>query len=483
MIGKIMSEAAHSIIGMFSAKPLGMENKVSHSDFGSFLRSPEEQPQFGGGAEAIERFDDENLGVAEADAVAAHWETNNILPFINQSFGGKIIGQEIVSQEVRKDGSTVDTDHSFLPSQAKAILGDGPQINMAPGLAGQDVADRQLAGHKILGAQSAEVTVGKELRNLQAQKIEGIQLGTQIDEKSVSSEIFPSSEKGLLKLQGQQGAMRSEIAQQATLIAKTEKSIEPQGSDLQFSDRLNQHEPGKQASAVLSLVADSAEQRDALSRTNQLGVRISPSDAAPAAPTDLKVSVVGDTESVEPVKLETQPANKGLDKLVEQQPVTNSSAQLAVRETLQKPVPFDMSSPQIAERLATEIADISVSGGPKKFELNPRNLGRMEITFTTRDGAEIIEIQTEHRAAKDMIVQHSQLLQDILKSQGRDDLTLRVDVKENMPASARSDGGQLGQQENRDAREQARPTPRRPVASSFDNSADDDPASDNSRYA
>ena len=48
MIGNLMSEAAHSIIGMFSARSAGMESKASNSDFGSLLLSSEKQPQFGG---------------------------------------------------------------------------------------------------------------------------------------------------------------------------------------------------------------------------------------------------------------------------------------------------------------------------------------------------------------------------------------------------------------------------------------------------
>ncbi|MEH6700089.1 flagellar hook-length control protein FliK [Parasphingorhabdus sp.] len=452
MIGKIMSEAAHSIIGMFSAKPLGMENNVSHSDFGSFLRSPEEQPESGFGAEAIDRLDDENLGIEENNPVAAHWDTNNVLPFINQSFGGKLFNQDLISQKVEQDSSTVDPDKSLLSPQANVILGNNSQFNMAPGLAAPDVADGRLANQKILGEQPAEVTVAKELRNQQALKIEGIQLQSQVDESSVSAELFPSSEKGLLKLQSQQGQLRNELGEHATELSP--------------------------------LITKGSEHKDARTELGQLALHSSPRGNSQDAPTNLKDSVVSDSEFAEPVKLESQPANKSLDKLIEQQPITNSSAQLAVRETLQKPIAFDMSSPQIAERLASEIVDLSVSGGPKKFELNPRNLGRMEITFATRGGIEVIEIQTEHRAAKDMIIQHSQLLQDILKSQGRDDLTLRVDVKENMSASTKSESGNLAQQENRDAREQpARPSQRRQMASPFDSSAENDPASDNSRYA
>ena len=154
------------------------------------------------------------------------------------------------------------------------------------------------------------------------------------------------------------------------------------------------------------------------------------------------------------------------------------------RDMMRRAGSFDLTAPQVAERLAAEIADVSTSGGAKTFEINPRNLGRMEISFTTRGSIEIIEIQTEHRAAKDMIVQHSQLLQDILKSQGRDDLTIRVDVKESNLTSTRTDGGSLSQQENRDAREQqARPSQRNSMVSTVDYADENGQPTDNSRYA
>ena len=140
-------------------------------------------------------------------------------------------------------------------------------------------------------------------------------------------------------------------------------------------------------------------------------------------------TTIADTDFLELAKLDVQPAVKRFEQSMEQLPLANSSAQLAVRENIQKSTSFDMSSPQVAERLGAEIAEISVNGGTKKFEINPRNLGRMEIILTTRGSTEIIEIQTEHQAAKHIIAQHSQALQDILKSQGRDDLTLRVEVK------------------------------------------------------
>ena len=105
MIGNLMSEAAHSIIGMFSARSAGMESKASNSDFGSLLLSSEKQPQFGGAeveidiseieVETLDISDTESLDVGDQDAVPVQqWETTSVLPLINQSLGGTIFHQE-----------------------------------------------------------------------------------------------------------------------------------------------------------------------------------------------------------------------------------------------------------------------------------------------------------------------------------------------------------------------------------------------------
>ncbi len=498
MIGKIMSEAAHSIIGMFSAKPLSMEHKTSNSDFGSLLRPPEEQAHSGSAGKEIDTSDFEDIGVDEASSVPAQpWETDNVLPFLNQSFGSKIFGQDRTSQKIEQDQTTFNQDvmidpetlqnsvatasspdeeahqagagltSDILSRQANVNLGNGSQIDMPPTRGASDVADGRPGTDKRQSGQREE-----------------FQFRSRIRENAVGDEIFPSSDKGLLKLQSLQSQMRSENGDLIAAAAKASKSHELEALDVQFNDQTSKLEAGKHAAALSPLVTKGGGQADARSGLGQFDFRSSPQGLLPVATSDLKKPIVTDGEFVESVKLDLQPKIKALETSIEQQPLANFPAQLAVRETTQKPVLFNMSAPQIAERLAAEIADISVTGGPKTFEINPRNLGRMEIIFTTRGSTEIIEIQTEHRAAKDIIVQHSQLLQDILKSQGRDDLTLRVDVKENTFSSSRTDGGNLSQQENRDAREQqARPSQHRQMASSFDNTTENDPASDSSRYA
>ncbi|MGB5723126.1 MAG: hypothetical protein WBM39_01820 [Parasphingorhabdus sp.] len=380
--------------------------------------------------------------------------------------------------------STVEPAPDILSPQADVNLGIGSQIGIVSPIGAPDMVDGRPVNKGLLPAQTGEVIDGNKFRNHHARTAEEFQLRSQIRENAVSNEIFPSSDKGLLKLQSLQPRLRSEIEELVASSAKPSKSDGSERTDVQFAAYPAKSEASKPAPTLSPLLTNSGEQQDARSGKGQSGFQSSPQDSSPIRPASQLKPAIADGEFAEPAKLDLPLATKSLEISIDQQPITNSSAQMAVRATIQKPVPFDMSTPQIAERLAAEIADISVTGGSKKFEINPRNLGRMEITFTTRGSAEIIEIQTEHRAAKDVIVQHSQMLQDILKSSGRDDLTFRVDVKENMFASTRNDGASLSQQENRDTREQqARPSPRRQTASSFDSTTENDPESDNSRYA
>ena len=498
MIGKIMSEAAHSIIGMFSAKPLVMENNASISDFGSLLRSPEEQRHANPDGKQIDAFNLDDVGAEETNPAAAQgWQTINVPPFINQGFGNTIFRQNQTALSAEQDPTAVEPGDFVTPDGKLSLTfnrdmminsdelqnirpGNGSPIGIASTIGVADIVDGRPVNQGLLPEQTGAVTDGNKLRNHQAQKTEEFQLRSQILENAAGTEIFPSSDKGLLKLQSLQPQLRGEIGE---LVAPSAKP--PISNGLEHSDFYpTKSDASKQASALTPPTAKGGEQQAARSGLGQFDFRSSPRDPLPTPPTGLQKPTIADGEFAEPAKSDLLPATKSLETLIEQQPMTNSSTQMAVRATIQKPASFDTSTPQIAERLAAEITDISVAGGSKKFELNPRNLGRMEITFTTRGTTEFIEIQTEHRAARDVIVQHSQMLQDILKSQGRDDLNFRVDVKENMFASTRNDGASLSQQENRDAREQqARPSQRRPIASSFDGTTENDPASDNSRYA
>ena len=177
-------------------------------------------------------------------------------------------------------------------------------------------------------------------------------------------------------------------------------------------------------------LADTTGQVKSDTKAERSGSGIPSRDLPAGTMSNLRQPDGADSRKTDTAKIETQPLSEKIERPAEPLPTVNSVVQLAVRETLQKPVPIDFTSPKIVDRLASEIIDVADSAGIKKFEINPRNLGRMEITFTTRGTEEFISIQTENRAAKDMIAQHSQVLQELLKSQGREDLTVRVDVKE-----------------------------------------------------
>lgn len=435
MIGKLMSEAAHSIIGMFSARSAGMESNPSNSDFGSLLLSPEEQPQSSAGETAIDISDIENVDVGDLDAVPAqHWETTNVLPFVNQSLGGTIFDQNRSSAEIGQDQAIGDSIDSDTPVEKLSLTFNRDTLQ---------------------NIRSTAFSVDGDVRHTTAKP---------------ASDILTSQAKL--------------IAGDGSPINSAQSAGDADFADGEpFNDPTSQLELNKQAAASAHLVTKAGEQKDARSELGKFGFRSTARDILPVT-TSLQKPAVTDSEFFDPAKSDVSSAMKDFEASMEQLPLANSSAQLAARETIQKSASFDISSPRVAERLGAEIAEISANGGTKKFEINPRNLGRMEIIFTTRGSREIIEIQTEHQAAKDIIAQHSHALQDILKSQGRDDLTLRIDVKDNIFSSSKPDGGNLSQQENGDGREQpARSSQNRQISQSFDSASENDSVSDNSRYA
>ncbi|GAB5486462.1 MAG: hypothetical protein Pars2KO_00320 [Parasphingorhabdus sp.] len=125
-----------------------------------------------------------------------------------------------------------------------------------------------------------------------------------------------------------------------------------------------------------------------------------------------------------------------------------------VTPMVQRPVSFDWNRPEFAERFAAEIKDLTVNGDLKKFEINPRNLGRLEVALVARGTSETIRIEAESQAARDVIVQHAQAIQDMLKGQGRSDLTIRVDVKDTGLSNAfDNDSRNLAQQDGAGTRE------------------------------
>lgn len=115
---------------------------------------------------------------------------------------------------------------------------------------------------------------------------------------------------------------------------------------------------------------------------------------------------------------------------------------------------FDWNAPKFVERFASEISDLSVNGDLKKFEINPKNLGRLEIALIARGTSEFVRIEAESQAARDVIVQHSQAIQEMLRAQGRSDLSIRVDLKEaGFATNSESNNQQLAQQDGTGTRD------------------------------
>ena len=424
MIGKIMSEAAHSIIGMLSAKPINMEHKASNSDFGSLLQSPEEQPHSGADLIELDVPEAGNSLLDDADsAVGQNMGAEVALPNIIQkltipAWDRRPSFSDLEPQEKSSETTTVET-----PNLVPERIGIDPvasvrtpieRVALDPLTADFALPTPKTTGQQKVGDILAEASMPASPLPLPSQ------------DKSINGSIPYVLERGSLK----------------------EFDTSNYGTVTPFSNSETARPGVTVASLSLAKAVDSTP---------------TPSDNG---------------------KLDPKNPAQAFELPLDHSPLATQPTPPAVREPAQPVLSFDLSTPRIAERLAAEIAVLSVSGETKKFEINPRNLGRMEIMFTTRGSTEIIEIQTEYRAAKDIIIQHSQVLQDMLKSQGREDLTFRVDVKENMGASSRADSGNQFQQESRDMRDhQSRSARSARTLPAFDAAPDSDAAPDNSRYA
>ncbi len=162
-------------------------------------------------------------------------------------------------------------------------------------------------------------------------------------------------------------------------------------------------------------------------------------------------------------------------------PAVQSNAAPAARAIL-----FDWNAPQFAERLASELGRLSVHGDTQKFEINPRNLGRLEVSFLVRDGQEQIQINTVNERVREVIMQHSAAVQEMLKSQGRGDINLRVDVRENATPQFQDNQSGLAQQQGERQRHENAAGPTANAAgriAATELSEDDQKPADNSRYA
>ena len=496
MIAKMMSEAAHSIIGMFSAKPVGMENNASPLDFGSLLQSSQEQRSSESeniAVNASELVDGEHEDIDEG--TVQNCSGHIMLPPVNQDMPLAAWPKVSVSGSLEVEPSIDDSRVGISPlsnPESKGLVGltseAKPLERGAPVLAAptdslelpQNLVDETKTSAPLVtrsGPEEMKLPDSRDLpiAPLSANAKDGrapVPVGSPL--VGVAFKLADSSgEAGkvepLYPLAERSGRVETKTPVSRDLsIASLSAAY---GSVPAPRTARSGGEGAKAADAnvlsIASLFADAKDAQEPVPAGLPLDVR-----AAKRASADKESAIV------EPLKARTA------ESVVNQLPLTSVPAMPTVREPVQASAPFDLLGPRVAERLAAEITNMSANGETKKFEINPRNLGRMEIMFTTRGATEIIEIQTDHRSAKDVIVQHSHILQDILKSQGRDDLTFRVDVKDNMQGSPRSENGNLAHQDNRDGREQ-QSVPRRPgrTASELDSGSESQPVSDHSRYA
>lgn len=204
---------------------------------------------------------------------------------------------------------------------------------------------------------------------------------------------------------------------------------------------------------------------------------------------DVAPSVSGE----KPIRIENKPSfaemesrsgAAALNSDVELVAPVSSSPVTGIQNSTQRTVVFDWNAPQFAERFASEIRDLTISGDLKKFEINPRNMGRLEVSLITRGQMEIIQIEAESNAVRDVIAQNSQAIQEMLKGQGRSDLQLRIDVRENAAFASPNDGMNFGQQDSPAAQED-RPRQSQSQGPALASASETGPQidSDNSRYA
>ena len=183
-----------------------------------------------------------------------------------------------------------------------------------------------------------------------------------------------------------------------------------------------------------------------------------------------------------------QPANmngKMATDIAATTPISSAPAAANAMPT-SRTIAFDWNAPQFVERFASELGRLTTHGDFQKFEINPRNLGRMEVSFFVRDGQEQIQISTVGERVREVIMQHLGAVQEVLKAQGRGEVNLRVDVRDNDPSEFQNAQSGLAQQQGGDqsnGETYAARAANSGQTAPLDGDVDDPKPSDNSRYA
>ncbi|GAA0466942.1 hypothetical protein GCM10009096_04560 [Parasphingorhabdus litoris] len=539
MIGKIMSEAAHSIIGMLSAKPVSMETKTANLEFSSLLlpgEDPVRSAPDGADAETAEDKSDEQF--------LEQLVGGDDLPVLraNEREFFKTAATNFAADQSEGDSNLPTDPLTSMPSTAEigrfhsvTLSKTDMFANIGPVEASIDVAETALENPKQKSADAANIAsipltfVDGVLADRDVSKtVDGHKAPASAEKQSpltpnstVAGNLNPSSVENQATVESKASAALKPLVEGKPLADSNAVSDNSAKIDLARSSTnatsgphsdINLPKQNSVETIATKSVLDSGVPNQ--SKTIGLSKKIQSGTAPDQTITevlDLPTASKAKVEDVisrqisksqaddmaltndKPIKLETKPsfaemdsrpAASHLERSIELSAPVQSPSVSGATNGMQKVVNFDWNAPLFAERFASELSDLTATGDLKKFEINPRNMGRLEVSFAARGGAEILQIEAESEAAREVIMQHSQAIQDMLKAQGRSDVTLRVDVRDNMLASSGNDSMNFAQQDRSDTQEErSNPTQHYGQTAPLEGPVDPQMPTDNSRYA
>ncbi len=526
MIDKIMSEASHSIIGMLSAKPLDMETRTANNEFSSLLVPGEALPGLlpnKDGADAAgdkrgEEFlaqliGDDTLPVLIPNAQQADNTVKAAAAKISVESGE---GDSELPHEAATSAAPVSEMERFVsimqPSSngSVSVGSDVVRLNKdsAPGQRAR-ILGSAISNTTITADVTVDQTVSAKTDIPKTSVVDSDATILPLPKVSERTTVTPPENKSptILKLaiDGSQPESNKPVLESS---GKTEIALSATNSPAAKNDPVKQAlniempKPAlvetksadivPNAAAAMSAISGSERKiRDSLDLRLASKSKTETSKRIHATETEVRDSVIA---ADKPLKIETKlpfaeiekfPAAGQLEKNIELSAPLHAAPVTGGQNTAPKTVSFDWHAPNFAQRFTGEISDLNISGDLKKFEINPRNLGRLEVSFISRGGAEVLQIDAESEAAREVIVQHSQAIQDMLKAQGRSDLTLRVDVKENMFAQSHNENTNFSAQDGTTEQDKRSASSSQNRGAGMSTEGDVDPSgpSDDSRYA
>lgn len=432
MIGKIMAEASRSIIGMLSAKPSDMETRTANKEFSSLLLPGENRPRPASGNAAAD-------GVKELGG--KNDVKSDVEEFLNQLIGSDappqapVIAPDIAKAigikrpvEVREGETELSSDAPFPP----AAPPENGRFIPAVQPPSEYVSIPVSGADEALPKAAAAFGLAKPASDLAKRNQDNLRALTDAD-ADVDQKLPARAE-----------------TQTAPVAANKQRPILP---DTPIPNAAISNMPASKDAKKASATA--GQMRDALDPELAAKDKAETSELKQVLETQtLKPKTRGAAIAAsKPMKIESGlpaldrdnlPAAGHLEKTAELSAPVPVAPVVTAQHNAVKTVSFDWHAPQFAERFASELADLNGNGDLRKFEINPRNMGRLEVSFIARGATEIVRIEAESDAVREVIVQHSQAIQDLLKANGRGDLTLRVDVRDNMLAASNNPGQNTG---------------------------------------